>query len=78
MFEWLFKSPEGEVADNIDRFGCFGSLLLLLIGCGLIVIAWMGMTESSLVWRLVIGGLGVLCVGFGVGFRWLFYLVWPR
>ena len=78
MFNWLFRRYENDLSDNHDRWGVLGTVLLALIGAGLIFIAVYVMpdSDSNLVWRLVVGGLGFLILGLGVGFRWL-YVFWP-
>ena len=74
MFNWLFRRYENDLSDNLDRWGFLGTVLLALIGAVLMFIAafMMSDSDSNLVWRLVVGGLGFLIFGLGVGFRWLY------
>jgi len=75
MFDWFSRTDADDISDNLRRWGCAIWSLILLLGIFLIGYAIFGLTETTLIWRLVVGGVGVVCIFVCVGFRRILYSI---
>ncbi len=58
---------EDDVGELVERIGCFGVSLLVLIGLGMLIYGAHYMHQA--VWGKVVGGIGFLLIIAGVGVR---------
>jgi hypothetical protein len=71
-------SFDSDIEDRVDRWGCFGSLILILAGIGLAVYG-VGLVHASESngWGWFCIALGVILLFLGGGWEFFLWGIWP-
>jgi len=79
MLRDRFLRPRGdELSNRYDRFGCFGIMVLILVGLGAITAAWFWLPETAPFWlRVVLSVVGVILLVIVTGWWWLLEFLFP-